>query len=118
MDVPDIDKLEQIFSNAIAPSFFLGAVAAFMTLMMSQLASVNERIRATRMVSNEVATAIASNTELATLKRRSRLLSDGILLSIGGGICARFYSQCFLRANFLVSVTPMAQPFSLLSRPC
>ena len=29
--VPDIDRLTQIFSNAIAPAFFLGAVAAFVS---------------------------------------------------------------------------------------
>ena len=39
--VPELDRLTQIFSNAIAPSFFLGAVAAFVSLMMSRLAAVN-----------------------------------------------------------------------------
>jgi hypothetical protein len=34
--VPDIDRLTQIFSNAVAPSFFLGAIAAFVSLMMSR----------------------------------------------------------------------------------
>jgi hypothetical protein len=37
--IPDIDRLTQIFSNAVAPAFFLGAVAAFVSLMMSRLAS-------------------------------------------------------------------------------
>ncbi len=46
--VPDIDRLTQIFSNAIAPAFFLGAVAAFVSLMMSRLAIVNERVKAAR----------------------------------------------------------------------
>ena len=36
--IPNIDRLTQIFSNAVAPSFFLGAVAAFVSLMMSRLA--------------------------------------------------------------------------------
>ena len=43
--VPDIDRLTQIFSNAVAPSFFLGAIAAFVSLMMSRLAAVNDRIK-------------------------------------------------------------------------
>ena len=46
--VPDIDRLTQIFSNAVAPSFFLGAIAGFVSLMMSRLAAVNARINATR----------------------------------------------------------------------
>jgi hypothetical protein len=35
--VPDIDRLTKIFSNAVAPSFLLGAIAAFVSLMMSRL---------------------------------------------------------------------------------
>lgn len=34
----------QIFFNAVAPAFFLGAVAAFVSLMTSRLAAVSERI--------------------------------------------------------------------------
>ena len=97
MDVPDIERLEQIFSNAIAPSFFLGAVAAFITLMMSQLASVNERIE----VSNKGAAADASSVSLRMLKRRARLLSDGILLSLGGGICATLLLAMLFASQFL-----------------
>ena len=53
VSVPDIDTLAKIFSNAIAPAFFLGAVAAFVSLMMSRLAAVNERIKATRALSDQ-----------------------------------------------------------------
>jgi hypothetical protein len=31
--IPDAERLSQIFSQAIAPTFFLGAVAAFVSLM-------------------------------------------------------------------------------------
>jgi hypothetical protein len=31
--IPDAERLSQIFSQAIAPTFFLGAVAAFISLM-------------------------------------------------------------------------------------
>jgi hypothetical protein len=55
MEVPDIDRLTQIFSNAIAPAFFLGAVAAFVSLMMSRLAAVSERIKATRALPDQMA---------------------------------------------------------------
>ena len=46
--IPNIDRLTQIFSNAVAPPFFLGAIAGFVSLMMSRLAAVNERIKATK----------------------------------------------------------------------
>lgn len=58
--IPTIERLTQIFSNAVAPSFFLGAVAAFVSLMMSRLAAVNERIKATRALSDQDGAAVGS----------------------------------------------------------
>jgi hypothetical protein len=86
--VPEIDRLTQIFSNAIAPAFFLGAVAAFVSLMMSRLATVHERIKATRALPDQHGASVGSRTALGMLTRRARLLSDGIILSLGG-VCAR-----------------------------
>ena len=41
--VPDIQRLTMIFSQATAPTFFLGAVAAFVSLMSSRLSAVVAR---------------------------------------------------------------------------
>lgn len=98
---PDIDRLTQIFSNALAPAFFLGAVAAFVSLMSSRLAAVNELIKATRALPDQDRVAVRSGTALGPLTRRARLLSGGIILSLGGGVCATlllatlFASQLF-----------------------
>src|SRR5260370_31393519 len=86
--VPDIDRLTQIFSNAVAPSFFLGAIAAFVSLMMSRLAAVNAHIKATRALPDQDGSAVGSSMALRPLTRRARLLNDGIILSLGGGVCA------------------------------
>src|SRR4051794_35165751 len=94
--VPDIDRLTQIFSNAVAPSFFLGAVAAFVSLMMSRLAAVHADIKATRANSDQDG---AAGSDLLT--RRARLLNDGIILSLGGGVCATLLLAALLRANSL-----------------
>ena len=74
--VPDVATLTHIFSNAVAPAFFLGAVAAFVSLMMSRLAAVNERIRATRALPDQDSAAAASSMALGPLTRRARLLND------------------------------------------
>jgi len=84
--VPDIDRLTQIFSNAVAPSFFLGAIAAFVSLMMSRLAAVNAHIKATRALPDQDRSAVGSSMALRPLTRRARLLNDGIILSLGGGL--------------------------------
>jgi len=98
--VPDIDRLTQIFSNAIAPAFFLGAVAAFVSLMMSRLAAVNETIKATRALPHQDGAAVGSSMALATLTRRARLLSDGIILSLGGGMCATLLLAILFASQF------------------
>ena len=96
--VPDIDRLTQIFSNAIAPAFFLGAVAAFVSLMMSRLAAVAAQIKATG--ADQDGAAAGSSAALGMLKRRARLLSDGIILSLGGGICATLLLAILFASQF------------------
>jgi hypothetical protein len=98
--VPDIDRLTQIFSNAIAPSFFLGAVAAFVSLMMSRLAAVAAQIKATRAIPDQDGAAAGNGAALATLTRRAQLLSDGIILSLGGGICATLLLAILFATQF------------------
>ena len=98
--VPDIDRLTQIFSNAIAPSFFLGAVAAFVSLMMSRLAAVAAQIKATRALPDQDGAAVGNGAALTTLTRRARLLSDGIILSLGGGICATLLLAILFASQF------------------
>jgi Protein of unknown function (DUF2721) len=98
--IPDIDRLTQIFSNAIAPAFFLGAVAAFVSLMMSRLAAVSESIKATKARPDQAGAAVGSRTALGTLTRRARLLSDGIILSLAGGICATLLLAMLFASQF------------------
>ena len=99
--IPTIDRLTQIFSNAVAPAFFLGAVAAFVSLMMSRLAAVNERIKATKaLLPEQDGAVVGSSIALGPLKRRARLLSDGIILSLGGGVCATLLLAALLTQFF------------------
>src|SRR6267378_2892531 len=93
--VPDIDRLTQIFSNAVAPSFFLGAIAAFVSLMMSRLAAVNARINATRALPDQ-----DRSMALRPLTRRARLLNDGIILSLSGGVCATLLLAALFASQF------------------
>jgi hypothetical protein len=98
--VPDIDRLAQIFSNAIAPAFFLGAVAAFVSLMMSRRAAVDERIKATSALPDQDGAAVGSRMALGMLTRRARLLSDGIIMSLGAGMCATLLLAMLFASQF------------------
>jgi len=95
--VPDVDKLSQIFSNAIAPAFFLGSVAAFVALMMSRLAAVTDRIKAAGIPNEDRAAAGAA---LLPLARRARLLSHGIIVSLASGICATLLLAILFSTQF------------------
>ena len=44
--VPDAKQPFEIFSQALAPTFFLGAIAGFLSLMESRLSSVSQRTQA------------------------------------------------------------------------
>jgi len=104
--IPDIEKLEHIFQNAIAPAFFLGAVAAFVSLMTSRLADVNGRIRAASAAVPGVGPgaapgAVLRAVSLALLRRRARLLADGIVLSLAGGVCATLLLALLFGSQFL-----------------
>lgn len=97
--IPNIERLTQIFSNAVAPAFFLGAVAAFVSLMMS-LAAVNERIKATRALPDQDRSLVGSSMALGPLRHRARLLSDGIILSLGGGVFATLLLAVLFASQF------------------
>jgi hypothetical protein len=97
---PDLHKIESIFSNATAPAFFLGAVAAFVSLMTNRLGTVNDRIRSVQAKSNDEGAARRAE-HLFYLRRRARMLHDGILLSLAAGLCATLLlSELFVTQFF------------------
>jgi len=86
--IPDPQRLSQIFSNALAPTFFLGAVAAFVSLMSSRLSAVIERVRTLNAITDEDQARVHLKVDLERLRRRARLLNSGILAALRGGVCA------------------------------
>jgi hypothetical protein len=86
--IPDIQRLTQIFSQATAPTFFLGAIAAFVSLMSSRLSAVIERIRALNAIAEEDPARAYLKADVDRLRRRAGFLSGGIYASLRGGICA------------------------------
>ena len=68
--------------------------------MTSRLAIVNERIKATRALPDQDGAAVGRGRALGPLMRRARLLSDGIILSLGGGICATLLLAILFSSQF------------------
>jgi hypothetical protein len=86
--IPDAERLSQIFSQAIAPTFFLGAVAAFVSLMASRLSAVMARLQTLNAITEDDHPRVPLKADVERLRRRARLLNSGILSSLRGGICA------------------------------
>src|SRR5262245_48916932 len=85
--IPDTQRISEVFSQALTPTFFLGAVAAFVSLMASRLSAVMERIRTLNAIPEGDQRA-RLKTDLERLRRRARYLHSGILASLRGGLCA------------------------------
>jgi hypothetical protein len=99
--VPDLQRLTMIFSQATAPTFFLGAVAAFVSLMSSRLATVVARIRTLNAIPEGDPARAHLKADVDRLRRRARLLSNGILMSLVSGICATTLLAIVFIAEFL-----------------
>jgi hypothetical protein len=98
--IPDTQRLAQIFSQATAPTFFLGAVAAFVSLMSSRLAATIERIRALNAIAEDDANRAYLKEDLKRLRRRARLLSSGIRAALTAGIFATILLALLFTTEF------------------
>jgi hypothetical protein len=79
--IPDVQQLSKIFSDAMAPTFFLGAVAAFVSLMTSRLSTVIERIRTLNAIADEDHARARLKIDLDRLRRRAGVCAT-LLLAI------------------------------------
>jgi hypothetical protein len=86
--VPDIHRLTEIFSQATAPTFFLGAIAGFVSLMNSRLSDVIGRIKALNGIPHDDPARAHLKADIERLRRRARHLSSGISMALRAGICA------------------------------
>jgi hypothetical protein len=86
--MPDADRLARIFASATSPTFFLGAVAAFATLMTSRMSSTMERVRTLNAIKEDDQDRAHLKSDLNRLLRRAALLKSGIFASLVAGVCA------------------------------
>ncbi len=86
--VPNAQQLSEIFAQAIAPTFFLGAIAAFVSLMASRLSAVMQRVQTLNEISEDDPLRAHLKADLERLKRRARYLNSGILAALYGGLCS------------------------------
>lgn len=81
-----IDHLSQIISQVVAPSFLLGAVAGFLSMLHTRLTDVIIRIRYLNGIPPEDPDRAFLKPDIARLRRRARLLSQATFFGIAAGI--------------------------------
>jgi hypothetical protein len=86
--VPDAKQLSEIFSQALAPTFFLGAIAGFLSLMESRLSSVLQRTQALNAIAEDDPSRAHLKVDLERMRCRARFLNSGILAALYSGLCA------------------------------
>jgi hypothetical protein len=78
--VADIDQLSTAISHATAPAFMLGAVAAFLSILITRLERIADKNRALR--SADAASLDPSGAIAASFSRRMALLSRAIYFAV------------------------------------
>jgi hypothetical protein len=80
--VSDIDQLSEAISHATAPAFMLGAVAGFLSILVSRLQRIIDRLRALGAAAAGPATSPFETQRSHPLVRRAALLNQAIYLSV------------------------------------
>jgi Protein of unknown function (DUF2721) len=78
--VPDIDHLSEAISHATAPAFMLGAVAGFLSILVTRLERIADRNRSLRSADAEAVDPTGAIA--AAFSRRMILLSRAIYFAV------------------------------------
>jgi VIT1/CCC1 family predicted Fe2+/Mn2+ transporter len=80
-DTPSITQLSQVIGQVTAPAFLLGAVAAFISLLISRMNRIIDRSQALNAIRDDDASKAHLKSDIPRLKRRAALLNSAILFS-------------------------------------
>lgn len=82
--LPSVEQLSRIIGSVAAPAFLLGAVAAFISVLISRMNRIIDRSQLLHSIDRESARAYLRE-DIPRLKRRAALLNQSILYST---VCA------------------------------
>ncbi len=83
----NVEQLSQVISHAMAPVFLLGAVAGFISILMTRMAALIDRSRSLSEIAEDDSSRARLRTEIPRLKRGASLLNNAISLALSAGIC-------------------------------
>jgi hypothetical protein len=86
-DTPSVSQLSQVISQAVAPAFILGALAAFISVLTLRMNRVVDRSQALNAIGEDPARAHLKG-DLPRMKQRAVLLNNAILFASLSAIVA------------------------------
>lgn len=89
LDTPTATQLSQVIAHVTAPAFLLGAVAAFISVLISRMNRIIDRSRALDAIEDDHAKA-KLKSDIPRLKRRAALLNRAIYFATIAAIVTSF----------------------------
>ena len=86
----NVEQLSTIITHAVAPAFLLGAVAALVSILITRMTGITDRIRDLNQIADDDTARIWLRADIARLKRREKLLNQALQLAVASGICITF----------------------------
>jgi hypothetical protein len=83
----NVAQLSTIISHAIAPAFLLGAVAALVSILITRMTGITDRIRNLNQIADDDTARLWLKADIVRLKRREKLLNQALQLAVTSGIC-------------------------------
>jgi uncharacterized membrane protein YgcG len=80
-ETPTVSQLSQVISQAVAPAFILGSLAAFISVLILRMNRVVDRSQALNAIGGDDPARVHLKSDLPRLKRRAMLLNNAILFA-------------------------------------
>jgi hypothetical protein len=99
---PDTGQLSQVISQTTGPAFVLGAVAAFVSILLGRMTAVMDRIRHLNDIADDEEARLHLKSDIPRLRRRLKLLNGAVRLALASGVCTSLllfvsFASAFLR---------------------
>src|SRR5262249_293336 len=99
--MPNTEHLSQVIAHAMAPAFLLGAVAAFVALLMGRMNGVIDRMRTINAIRDDDVPRASLKSDLPRLQRRAKLVNQAIYFAVGSAISTTLLLITAFGAAFL-----------------
>ena len=85
--VPDAGQISQIMSQSVGPAFILGAVAAFIAVVLNRMQMVIDRIRSLNEIADSDTARSHLKSDIPRLRQRAKLLNSATYLALVSALC-------------------------------